>query len=82
MGLEELSEVFNHFTVLFSNGNNVIAKTFAWIGIVLIVLVALYYLAVGVTKLAKAFWRMNVKYLGLVLLMLGIVFVAISLIIP
>ena len=81
MGLEELAEVFNHFTLLINSGSAV-AKAFAWIGITLIAIVTVYYLATGIVKLAKAFWRMNVRYLGLVVLMLGIVFIAISLIIP
>ncbi|MEL9939511.1 MAG: hypothetical protein QW348_01130 [Ignisphaera sp.] len=81
MGLEELIGVFNHFALLI-NGSSTIAKVFAWIGIILISIVAVYYLVIGIVKLAKAFWRMHVRYLGLVVLMLGIVFIAISLILP
>ncbi|MEM0026574.1 MAG: hypothetical protein QXT53_01385 [Ignisphaera sp.] len=80
MGLEELTDVLNHFTLLINNSSN-IAKMFAWIGVVLVMIVTVYYLSVGIAKLAKAFWKMNVKYLGLVVLMLGIIFITISLII-
>ena len=81
MGAETLSEILKHFS-LIANGSSSIAKLFAWIGITLIAIVILYYVFVGLVKLFKAFWRLNVKYLGFVLLMLGIVFITIALVIP
>ncbi|MCC6045538.1 MAG: hypothetical protein LM572_02030 [Ignisphaera sp.] len=81
MGVEALSEILSHFSVVLNSGS-VLARVFAWLGVVLIGIVIIYYVTVGLVKLFKAFWRMNVKYLGLVLFMLGIMFIAISLILP
>jgi hypothetical protein len=81
MGVEALSEILSHFSVVLNSGS-VLARVFAWLGVVLIGIVIIYYVTVGLVKLFKAFWRMNVKYLGLVLFMLGIMFIVISLILP
>ena len=81
MGVEALSGILSHFSVVLNSGS-VLARVFAWLGVVLIGIVIIYYVIVGLVKLFKAFWRMNVKYLGLVLFMLGIMFIAISLILP
>jgi len=81
MGVEALSEILSHLSVVLNSGS-ILAKVFAWLGVVLIGIVIIYYVTVGLVKLFKAFWRMNVKYLGLVLFMLGIMFIAISLILP
>jgi hypothetical protein len=81
MGLEELNNVLGHFTVLFRSGSSV-AGIFAWIGIILIAIVLIYYISVGFVKLTKAFLRMKVKYLGLVLMIVGIIFIALSIVIP
>jgi hypothetical protein len=81
MGVEALSEILSHFSVVLNSGS-ILARVFAWLGVVLIGIVIIYYVTVGLVKLFKAFWRMNVKYLGLVLFMLGIMFIAISLILP
>ncbi len=81
MGLEELNSVLSHFILLFRGGSD-IAKIFAWIGIVLIAIVLIYYISLGFIKLTKAFLGMKVKYLGLVLLTIGAVFITLSIIIP
>jgi hypothetical protein len=79
MGVEALSEILSHFSAILGGGSGA-AKAFAWIGIALVTIVVVYYMIVGFIKVFKAFWKMNVKYLGLVLFMLGVVFIAISLI--
>jgi hypothetical protein len=81
MGVEALVEVLNHFSAILGNSSGA-TKILAWVGIALVTIVVIYYVAIGFIKLLKVFWRMNVKYLGLVLFMLGVVFIAISLILP
>jgi len=81
MGLEELNNVLGHFIVLFRSSSSV-AGIFAWIGIILIAIVLIYYISLGFVKLTKAFLRMKVKYLGLVLMITGIIFIALSIVIP
>lgn len=81
MGLEELNSVLNHFAILYGSSSN-IAKIFAWIGIILVAIVLLYYISVGFVRLTKAFLGMRVKYLGIVLLALGAVFITLSIVIP
>lgn len=79
--MDELNSVLSHFTILFKNSSD-LAKMFAWIGMILIAIVLIYYISAGLVKLTKAFLGMKVKYVGLVLLTLGAVFVTLSIIIP
>lgn len=81
MGLNELSSVLNYFTALVRSSSD-IARAFAWIGVILIAIVIVYYISIGIIRLGRAFLRMKVKYLGPVLLLLGVLFIAISIIIP
>lgn len=81
MGLEELNNVLSYFTPLL-RGSSDIARMFAWIGVVLIAIVLIYYISLSFIKLAKAFLGMKVKYLGLVLLTVGVIFITLSIIIP
>jgi len=76
--LDEIATTFTHFI----SGFNGVARALAWIGIGLIAMVIIYYLFIGIVRLAKAFVNMRVKYLGLVLLLFGLVLLTIAIIIP
>ncbi len=81
MGLSILNELATVFTN-FISGLNGISRVIAWIGIGLIAIVIIYYLLIGITYLAKAFIHMKVKYLGPMLLLLGLLLLTIAIIIP
>ncbi|ADM27983.1 hypothetical protein Igag_1177 [Ignisphaera aggregans DSM 17230] len=81
MGLSVLSEIATASTN-FISGLSGISRVMAWIGIGLIAIVITYYLFIGIVRLAKAFVNMKVKYLGLVLLLFGLVLLTIAMIIP
>jgi uncharacterized membrane protein YidH (DUF202 family) len=81
MGVQALYDVLTHIWRGLSPLSNA-SQVLAWIGIALIAIVVLYYLMLGIVKLLKIFWRMNIKYLGPVLLMLGLILIVLAVIIP
>ncbi|MEM4513261.1 MAG: hypothetical protein QXZ41_01970 [Ignisphaera sp.] len=82
MGFNEVLPVFDTIAKALFNNTSSISSTLAWIGVVLIIIVIGYYLLTGVFKAVKAFLNIKVKYLGVLTLLLGLVFIVIAIILP
>lgn len=82
MGFNEVLPVFDTISKVLLNTKSNISTTLAWIGVILITMVISYYLVTGVFKAIKALLNMKVKYLGVVTLLLGLVFIAIAIVLP
>lgn len=84
MGIHEVGQVVHELQSRIASLSIGIdgARVLAWIGILLIALVVLYYIVIGVTKAVKAFLNMRVKYLGLLLLTLGVACLGLAMVLP
>ncbi|MEM1542209.1 MAG: hypothetical protein QW101_05245 [Ignisphaera sp.] len=81
MGFEEVVQIFSSIANKLSGMTTGTAHTLAWMGIILIVIVIVYYLVVGLVKVGKAFLNMRVKYLGVFVLLLGLALITIAILI-
>ncbi|MEM1645396.1 MAG: hypothetical protein QXL96_05940 [Ignisphaera sp.] len=82
MGFNEVLPVFDTISRALSGTVSNISTILAWIGIILITVVIGYYLVIGILKAAKALLNMKVKYLGVLTLLLGLIFIAIAMVLP
>ncbi|MEM0490616.1 MAG: hypothetical protein QXH73_05310 [Ignisphaera sp.] len=81
MGVEEVVQIFSSIANKLSGMTTGTAYTLAWIGIILIAIVVMYYLIVALVKVSKAFLNMRVKYLGIFVLLLGLALITIAVLI-
>lgn len=82
LGFEEVLSIFRSIAKASYNMSSSMSSIIAWIGIILVAIVVVYYIAVGITKAVKAFLHMRVKYLGIFTLLLGVALIAIAMILP
>jgi len=81
MGLEVLSEIASAFANIF-NGIGSTAKILAWTGVIILLIIALGYIALGLFKAFRAIAYMKVKQFIMMMAVLGILFIVIAAVIP
>lgn len=82
MGFEEISQIFRSINDVLSRASSSLSSVLAWAGIILIGMVISYYLVVGTTKAIKLLIHMKARYLGVFVLVLGVVLLTMAIIIP
>jgi hypothetical protein len=82
MALSDVITIFNKVTNAIHGGFQGASSVFAWIGVILIAMVLLYYAVYGIVKMIKLFLNLKIKYLGMIIFMLGIVFIVLAMILP
>lgn len=82
MGFEEVLSIFKSVARAMYNTSSGISSILAWIGVILVAIVIVYYAFTGITKAIKAFLHMKVRYLGIFTLVLGLTLIAIAIILP
>ncbi|MCX8184562.1 MAG: hypothetical protein RMI56_06785 [Sulfolobales archaeon] len=84
MGLETLVEVFKNivgpFIKLFESASP--AKLAATTGVLILMVMSLFYMAYGLVKLGKLLWNLKIGSLTLGLTILGVILVALAIILP
>lgn len=82
MGFEEVSRTFQSIANILSGTKPGVSSMIAWIGIILIAIVIIYYLTVGFTRAIKAFLNMKVRYVGIFTLLLGVLLIVLAIVLP
>lgn len=84
MGLEALTEVFERmvepFTKLFEHTSP--ARLAATAGLMLLLVMSIFYAVYGLVKLGKILWNVKIRSLTLGLTILGVVLVILAVILP
>jgi predicted transporter len=82
MALDDVVGVFSRVANLLYSKSLGVSNIFAWIGIILISIVVGYYIVFGIVKAIKMFLNMKIKYIGVITLMLGLIFITLAILLP
>jgi len=82
MALDDVVGVFSRVANLLYSKSLGVSNIFAWIGIILISIVVGYYIVSGIVKAIKMFLNMKIKYIGVITLMLGLIFITLAILLP
>ncbi len=81
MGLEVLNEIASAFIRAFASLSSV-SHVLAWIGIGILIAIAIGYLAVGIVRTFRMLAYMKVKQFIAMMAIVGVVFVLIAVVLP
>ena len=82
MALSDVVNVIKGIIGGFSINTSSLATTLALAGLIILGLLAATYFIMGLIKLGKAIWNMKVKEFILMMVVLGVAFIAVAIVIP